>query len=151
MRRSKSKATMETETEETQTQTPTQTHPDWTTLLSTSIASLRLMMASLSDDDTDAATMQRLRSAMAIGAPPTSLRVAIDQLRIPRRHDLFLDGMDMDDADGDFDAEWLVFKSSLSLSLSLKKSRSNGDLANSEQVILYLHGGGYCMASKKTH
>ncbi|KAJ3023954.1 UNVERIFIED_CONTAM: hypothetical protein HDU68_008396 [Siphonaria sp. JEL0065] len=134
-----------------------QSHPQWSTTLATSILTLKTFLDTMNTDTIDQTSFRRIRALSAITSVPTSFRVSIDKVYVPRRADLILEDMKEEEATGFMKAEWIEYEPPTSLSFSfssvLKKKPSHESLIpeKEEAVILYIHGGAYCVASRKTH
>ncbi|KAI8906669.1 Alpha/Beta hydrolase protein [Entophlyctis helioformis] len=92
--------------------------------------------------------MERTKSSLSIAralvqgkktSAPVPLTTKITKIRIPLRNDLVLDGMSADDAAGSINAEWIDVVPHPDKSVA------------AERVILYIHGGAYILASRRTH
>ncbi|KAJ3261994.1 hypothetical protein HK103_003837 [Boothiomyces macroporosus] len=66
---------------------------------------------------------------------PNSIKTNVTKIKIPRIPSLKLDGMVYNDTDGLINSEWIEYP----------------DTDSSERVILYIHGGAYVLASRRTH
>ncbi|KAI8613376.1 Alpha/Beta hydrolase protein [Chytriomyces sp. MP71] len=119
-------------------------HPSWPLPLRNGIRVIRGVMGLLNRSTVDEQLFQRVRAIeRVLGATsPTGRGTQIDKVYILRRQDIVLssDGMTAEEAKGSIKAEWVSFRDAAS-----------EEPRNEDSVILYLHGGAYCMASRKTH
>ncbi|KAJ3326235.1 hypothetical protein HDV06_000111 [Boothiomyces sp. JEL0866] len=66
---------------------------------------------------------------------PNSIKTNVTKIKIPRVPSLKLNGVVYNDTDGVINSEWIEYP----------------DTDSSERVILYIHGGAYVLASRRTH
>ncbi|KAJ3293758.1 hypothetical protein HDU79_011961 [Rhizoclosmatium sp. JEL0117] len=118
---------------------PGHKHPSWPALLSGGVGALRFFMDSLNTPTVDYSTFRRVRKVINMGASPShpSTRIAKDY--IPRLDDIILDHMELKDATGQIKSEWVSFP---------QDSPAEED---NDRIIMYVHGGAYCLCSRKTH
>ncbi|KAJ3262977.1 hypothetical protein HDU77_011548 [Chytriomyces hyalinus] len=147
-------------------------HPTWSLALAGAVATLRAIVASLNSEHVDLAMFRHIRLLSELAAVPTHYRVAITDIMIPRRSDLTLLDMKPEDAEGDFPAEWIEYGPSLAdfissarnsfsgealaengtqLSASVASTQAINSAIGPDSVVLYIHGGAYCLGSRKTH
>ncbi|KAJ1562989.1 hypothetical protein HK405_004670 [Cladochytrium tenue] len=138
-------------------------HPGWGTALAMTVRVLKSTLVANKDN------LGRARALTNLGTAPTPLTVRIEKLRVPRRPDVVLDGMDPKDATGSMVAEWIDYypptrssSTSSAVSAESASSSSSSVWASStsvgasapgavRRVVLYIHGGAYFICSRKTH
>ncbi|KAJ3235162.1 hypothetical protein HDU81_000756 [Chytriomyces hyalinus] len=135
-------------------------HPGWTPLLNAGIQGLRSIIGAVNTHELQPETLSRLRSIADFGAVPTNPHVSIDKTYVPRVSSppvlaaLAPLGLQAEDTVGFLKAEWLTYHRSLFSMHNSDYPADNGDNRDprpGERVILYLHGGAYCLCSRKTH
>ncbi|KAJ3404592.1 hypothetical protein CcCBS67573_g06661 [Chytriomyces confervae] len=138
----------------------TKRHPGWTPLLNAGIQGLRSLIGAVNTHELQPETLSRLRSIADFGAVPTNPHVSIDKTYVPRVSTppmiaaLAPLGLQVEDTVGFLKAEWLTYHRSLFSMHSADHPAENGSNSVArpgERVILYLHGGAYCLCSRKTH
>ncbi|KAJ3073384.1 hypothetical protein HDU98_001675 [Podochytrium sp. JEL0797] len=116
---------------------------------------------SCNSDTLTTTSFTRIRALHDLAAVPTNIQVSITKTRIPRLSTLLLESMAPADAVGEITAEWIHYEptrfswSSRHRPDPIQRKVDAAELetstAGEESVILYLHGGAYCIASRKTH
>ncbi|KAJ3140426.1 hypothetical protein HK100_009737 [Physocladia obscura] len=135
-------------------------HPSWDHKTSFAINTIRSINHFTEDSPVNLKRIRQVRSYVTL---PTNMNVRIEKVVVPRRKDIVLEHMDADDAVGTFKAEWVdymdhkavdvPFVGSVNFNLNLLHISDQITSADSVKntVVLYLHGGGYCLCSRKTH
>ncbi|KAJ3031475.1 UNVERIFIED_CONTAM: hypothetical protein HDU68_003806 [Siphonaria sp. JEL0065] len=123
-----------------------QDHPSWDMSTAFAINTIRTLNTLTAETPVN---LQRIRKVRSYITLPTSLNVRITKTQVPRRHDLLLEHMNSDQATGIIKAEWVEFLKEQSFFASPQPLK---DLNQAQDpVVLYLHGGGYALCSRKTH
>ncbi|KAJ3066236.1 hypothetical protein HDU98_010460 [Podochytrium sp. JEL0797] len=132
---------------------PSERHPAWPASVSSSVSAMRFFMNSLNTPSVDFSTFKRIRRVINIGASPAHYRTQIHKDYLPRLDNLILPGMTAEDAEGLVKFEWLSFPEDHPTSPTTPDSSdaTSPAASNDDRVILYIHGGAYCLCSRKTH
>ncbi|KAI8897737.1 Alpha/Beta hydrolase protein [Globomyces pollinis-pini] len=67
---------------------------------------------------------------------PSSLKATITKVTIPRFSNIVIDGYDLTEEKGEMNAEWIQYAP---------------DKESDQRVIIYIHGGAYFLANRRTH
>ncbi|TPX78716.1 hypothetical protein CcCBS67573_g00085 [Chytriomyces confervae] len=128
------------------TSEPTLTsHPSWDRATKLAVNGIRVLTA-LTEGPVNLAKIRKVRSMVTL---PTNTGVHIEPVSIPRRSDILIDKMVQEEAEGAIDAEWVTYDANhIEVGpVTLKQ----GDTTEHTTAVLYLHGGGYALCSRKTH
>ncbi|ORY45903.1 hypothetical protein BCR33DRAFT_154810 [Rhizoclosmatium globosum] len=123
-------------------------HPTWDTKTSIAINSIRVLNALTAESQVNLKRIRRVRSYVTL---PTNRNVRITKTALKRRDDIVLEHMGSDDATGLVKAEWVEYVPDASFFAPASPHSVKDESSNTDPAVLYLHGGGYALCSRKTH
>ncbi|KAI9348494.1 Alpha/Beta hydrolase protein [Obelidium mucronatum] len=125
-----------------------QDHPTWDSKTAFAINTIRTLNSMTAETPVNLQRIRRVRSYITL---PTHLNVRIQKTHISRRSSLVLEHMTPNQATGTIKGEWVEYldepQSFFGPNLPQSQYQPNTD----GMVVLYLHGGGYALCSRKTH
>ncbi|KAJ3071515.1 hypothetical protein HDU98_005224 [Podochytrium sp. JEL0797] len=122
-------------------------HPSWDSPTTLAINTIRAINSITADSPVNLARIRKVRSYVTL---PTNRGVHIHKTHIPRREDIVLEHMTAEQATGEIKAEWVEYVVPSFFSPNSPRAEAE-DNSETDPVVLYLHGGGYCLCSRKTH
>ncbi|KAJ3200466.1 hypothetical protein HDU82_008893 [Entophlyctis luteolus] len=134
-------------------------HPSWDAKTQLAINTIRSINSLTEDNQVNLQRIRRVRSYVTL---PTNMNVRIEKVLVYRRTDIVLEHMDALQATGTFKAEWIDYLAHSEVSMPFVGTVNLNNLnplsghltpveSVRESIVLYLHGGGYCLCSRKTH